>query len=283
MKIGIVGYNGYIASEIVCRLSKEHEIIKIGRRDDADVYLDLENISHFDDSVFEKMDFLIYTAAVSGPDKCANEYEKCWKINVESTGAIIQKAVARNCKVLFFSSDAVYGDIPGKIYCEDDILQPNTPYGKMKCEIEKIFSKEKNFKAIRLSYVVSPKDKFVSYCMNAIKNGEEIEVFHPFYRSCTTLSDVIAIIQNCLQQWETIAEKAINVCGTELVSRVRIIDEISRILKQNIQYRIVKPEDVFFENRPKITQMSPVVVQKYSMVEQSTFTEKLIKEFEMED
>ena len=30
----------------------------------------------------------------------------------------------------------MYGDIPGKVYTEKDILQPNTPYGKMKAEIE---------------------------------------------------------------------------------------------------------------------------------------------------
>lgn len=283
MKIGVVGYSGYIATEIINCFKKEHEIVKIGRKDDADLHLDLENPEGFDGTTFNGIDYLLYTAAVSGPDMCAKEYDKCWKINVESTGNIIREALNQGCKVLFFSSDAVYGDLPGKIYYENDVLQPNTPYGKMKCEIEHMFAGDANFKAIRLSYVVSKKDKFVSYCLKAINNGEEIEVFHPFYRSCTTLSDVIGVVRWCLKNWDSVAEKAINVCGTELVSRVRIVDEISRILNLNVKYRILKPEDSFFANRPKITQMYPGMIEKYSMVETSTFTEKLIKEFKMED
>ena len=53
------------------------------------------------------------------------------------------------------------------------------------------FKGERSFKAIRLSYVASAKDRFISYCLSCIEKEEVADIFHPFYRNVISVSDVV--------------------------------------------------------------------------------------------
>ena len=93
MNIAIVGSSGYIASALIRRMEQEASvgsILKIDRTADADAYLDLADARQFDYELLDTVDLVIFTAAVSGPDRCALEFEACWNINVEGTGRFIQ-------------------------------------------------------------------------------------------------------------------------------------------------------------------------------------------------
>lgn len=283
MKAAIVGSSGYIAEFILRRFSKEAEInsvLKVDRNSSADVYLDLADPEQFDYEVLRDIDFVIFTAAISGPDKCAQDFNECWNINVTGTSYFIKEALKRNCKVLFFSSDAAFGDIPGAIYDEESITEAQTPYGRMKKAVEDEFKSEANFKAIRLSYVASAKDRFVTYCLNCIRNNEIADVFHPFYRNVIVVSDVVEVVTYMALHWEKYKPTFLNVAGKELVSRVRITDELNRLFGGRLKYTISMPGEVFFKNRPRITQMKSLYMQEYGIIPDNTFTEKLAKEME---
>lgn len=283
MNVAIVGSSGYIASFLIDRLLKDPEIdriLKIDQTPEADASLNLLNAEEFDYSMLSNIDLVIFTAAISGPDKCADEFEFCWKVNVEGTKTFIEKAFEKNCKVIFFSSDAVFGNIPGRIYTEESATEAITPYGKMKKAVEDRFKDNPAFKAIRLSYVVSAKDRFVTYCLNCIKNNEVAEVFHPFYRNCIAVSDVVNVILWLAKYWQEYKPFALNVAGKELVSRVRIADELNRMFGNKLQYAVSAPKDDFFTNRPKITQMQSLYMQTYHILKDNTFTEKIQKELE---
>ena len=102
MKVAIVGSSGYIAGFIMEKLKNEssiESILKIDQSGDADAVLDLQNAEKFDYSVLEEIDYVIFTAAISGPDKCALDYEFCWKINVTGTEFFISKAIDRGLDV----------------------------------------------------------------------------------------------------------------------------------------------------------------------------------------
>ena len=123
MKIALVGSSGYIAGYLLERFSVEpsvNKVLQIDQNGNAQAYLNLLEPENFDYSILDEMDYVIFTAAVSGPDKCAAEYDFCWSVNVTGTIYFIRKALNRNCRVLFFSSDAVFGDIPGEIYTESE-------------------------------------------------------------------------------------------------------------------------------------------------------------------
>ena len=277
MKTAIVGSSGYIAWYLLKRFEN---VLKIDQTPEADAHLNLAEAEKFDYSVLDGVDYVIFTAAISGPDMCANEFEKCWSINVIGTEHFIKNAIAHGCNVLFFSSDAVFGDIPGEIYTELSETKAQTPYGRMKKAVEDCFKDDPNFKAIRLSYVVSKNDRFASYCLKCIKTGEKADIFHPFYRNCITVSDVVNTVDWLINHWEDYEPQVLNVAGNELVSRVRIADELNRLYDNRLKYVITSPSEDFYKNRPKITQMKSLYLNKYGILKDESFTEKIKKELE---
>ena len=281
MKTALVGSSGYIAQFILRRFAEEPEIksiLRIDRTESADAFLDLSEAEKFDYTVLDDIDYVVFTAAISGPDQCAKEFDACWMINVTGTSYFIREAIKRNCRILFFSSDAAFGDTPGKIYDEESETQAYTPYGKMKKAVEDEFKDNPLFKAIRLSYVASAKDKYYTYLLNCIRNNEVADIFHPFYRNTTVVSDVVDIVAYFALHWDEYEPTFLNVAGKELVSRVRMADELNRFLGGKLKYTISMPGDEFFTNRPRITQMKSLYMNKYSIVEDNTFTEKIAKE-----
>lgn len=283
MNIVVVGASGYIGTGITkhFKANRIHDkIYTAGRHMESDIQLDLSNIECFDESQLDDVDYMIFASAVSGPDQCDKEQKKAWKINVDSTVRVIRYAVSKGCRVLFLSSDAVYGDMIGKIYSEEDATEPRTAYGRMKKAVEDAFRGESLFKSLRLSYVASGHDKFISYCLACMKKGETADIFHPFYRNCVTMTEVIHIVDWFRDHFDDFEPSALNVCGTELVSRVRIADELNRIYDSELNYTIAMMGDAFFANRPRITQMESRYLYEYGILKPRSFSERLKKELE---
>lgn len=283
MNIAVVGASGYIGTGITeyFKTNRIHDkIYTAGRHMESDIQLDLSNILCFDESQLDDVDYMIFASAVSGPDQCDKEQKKAWKINVDRTVRVIRYAVSKGCRVLFLSSDAVYGDITGRIYSEEAATEPRTAYGKMKKAVEDAFGGESLFKSLRLSYVASAHDKFISYCLACMEKGETADIFHPFYRNCVTMTEIIHIVDWFRDHFDDFESSVLNVCGTELVSRVRIADELNRIYDGKLNYTITRVGDEFFANRPRITQMESRYLYEYGILESQSFSERLKKELE---
>ena len=241
MNVALVGSGGYIAGFLLKRFESEldiNKILKIDQNEMADAFLNLQEPEKFDYDRLNVIDYVVFTAAISGPDKCASDFDFCWNINVIGTEYFIHKAIEKRCKVLFFSSDAVFGDIPGTIYDEESETKAVTPYGRMKKAVEDEFKGNRFFHAIRLSYVASAKDKFITYCLKCIKSGDVADIFHPFYRNCIVVSDVVNVVMWFAEHFDEYRPFVLNVAGKELVSRVRMADEINRALNGKLKYTI---------------------------------------------
>ena len=94
MRIAIVGSSGYIAKHLMKAFLSQIpscEIVKIDMTEDADLKLQLVAPAVFDYDQLNGIDYVIFTAAISGPDMCANEFEKCWDINVKGTSFFIRE------------------------------------------------------------------------------------------------------------------------------------------------------------------------------------------------
>lgn len=283
MKIALVGCSGYIAGFLLERMKNDEDIesvLRIGRGETADVYLNLQTADEFNYDMLCGIDYVVFTAAVSSPDLCAKEFEGCWATNVTGTGFFIHEALSRGCRVLFFSSDAVYGDVPGKIYDEDSETCAQTPYGLMKKAIEDRFFGEQGFKAIRLSYVASAQDRFVKYCMQCMDKEEDADIFHPFYRNVVTVDDVVSSVMWLIKNWNEFESPVLNAAGTELVSRVRIADEINRCMNQRLKYTVSFPGETFYKNRPQVTQMRSLYLYDRHIIPRESFTLKFQRELE---
>lgn len=278
LTVAVVGGSGYVAGALLQRLHRGPgiaRVIRIGRSERDDHHLELAEAERFDYAVLDTVDTVVFTAAVSSPDKCAEAFETCWNINVTGTAYFIREALARDCNVLFLSSDAVFGDIPGAVYSELSETDACTPYGRMKKAVEDTFKAAPSFKALRLSYVVSAKDRYVSYCLACMRKKAQAEVFHPFYRNCISLTDVVDIICWLLFHWNAYTPWVLNAAGPELVSRVRIADEIDRITAGKLDYVPCQPGEDFYRNRPRVTEMKSIYLEKYKILNVRTFSEQI--------
>jgi nucleoside-diphosphate-sugar epimerase len=247
-KLIIFGDSGYIGSSLVSRLkSVNRDFSTAGRSQGNDVFLDLQNPHLEALDVLSAGDKFIFLAAVSSPEFCSKYYDEAFKINVVNTCKIIHALLSKNVKVLFASSDVVYGPTEEPVD-ELSSLQPSFHYAEMKAAVEKEFKTDSNFNVMRLSYVWSIDDKFTQFIVNSSRSQAPIEIFHPFIRSIITLKDVLDFLIVYADLPEMLPP-VINLAGPDFISRVRLISEISKYLK--IEYTVVYPDDEFFRYRPE--------------------------------
>jgi dTDP-4-dehydrorhamnose reductase len=277
--IVLIGSSGYISSFLLEDFKKrppeKTNILTISRDLQSTFFLDLRYPDRFNYSILKKDDYIIFTAAVSSPDVCSQEYDLCWTINVTGTSYFIKKALDVGCRILFFSSDAVFSGNIELVCTEKTKAIATTPYGKMKKMIEDEFCSNPCFRAIRFSYIISAKDKFISYCIKCVQNNKNAEIFHPFYRNCISIQDVVHTIRWLISNWDNYHFAFLNVAGPELVSRIRIADELNRIFNNKLKYNVVLPSKEFYKNRPAIIQMKSVYFNDNRIINDVSFSEKV--------
>lgn len=264
----IVGKNSFIGQELVNSLNEKNnqwgadwkfttsKLDQSLAEKNQVYYLDLENPENFDYSIFSNKSNIILLAGISSPDFCEQNKELAHKINFQGTKYFINECINRGAKVLFFSSDLVYGK-SDNFFNENSSTQPLGYYGKLKREIENSFVSS-NFKVFRLSYVLSESDKYVDYLNKCIVDQVKPEIFHPLFRNIVFIDDVIEAIRSILLKWHHFNNIIFNICGEESISRVDIADK----LINNNGYKIVNPGKRFWSIRPKNIKVSSLYFER---------------------
>lgn len=262
MTIIIVGGSGYIGKKLVDQSKiKFPTKYTSSKPSQSALQLDLRSPSQFDYDVIEKGDTILLSAAISAPDVCSNEFDMAWSINVTGTIEFIENVISHGGRVIFFSSDTVYGEKVDK-FDETATSNPAGEYAEMKHAVEKRFSSEPSFKAVRLSYVFSSADKFTKYLVGCAQGEEEADLFHPFYRAIIHRDDVIEGVLALAERWSEFPHKVINFGGPEVISRVDFAECLKQTSLPNLRFKITQPHDDFFKNRPRTIAMTSDVLTK---------------------
>jgi dTDP-4-dehydrorhamnose reductase len=95
----------------------------------------LENITEVFNSI--KPEIVVHAGAISNVDKCEENKELAWTINVEGTKHIAELSRKHKAFLIFVSTDYVFSGKKG-MYTETDETKPINYYGKTKLEAEKI-------------------------------------------------------------------------------------------------------------------------------------------------
>ena len=255
MAIVVIGARGYIGHKIFSSLKKGGFAWGTATQSDGEnVPLDLSVPENFDFARIKDDDFVILTAAISSPDICANQRSLAYAVNVKGTSYFINKCLDRGARILFFSSDTVYGAVDAEID-ETTLTNPVGDYAQMKVDLEQRFMGRPGFKVFRLSYVFSRDDIFSQYLANCAKVGSVAEVFHPFYRRVVYREDVVDAAVRLGQIWDDVDSPVINVGGSELLSRQDMALIFKQMVAPKLDMRVVKPGADFFVNRPRIINM----------------------------
>lgn len=151
MKILVTGYNGQLGFDVV----KELEIRNISCKG-----TDMADFDITDRTATEKYikdyapDAVIHCAAYTAVDKAEDDIEKCEAVNVKGTENIARVCGEIGAKMVYISTDYVYGGVGNEPF---EVTAPTTPcnvYGKTKLAGEEAVKKycEKYF-IIRTSWV----------------------------------------------------------------------------------------------------------------------------------
>lgn len=278
--VHVIGATGFIGQHLLEAAQRAGNATGTSSREVGGLAkLALENPECFDYSGINNGDVAFVTAAISSPDVCANQRNRAWQINVEGSSAVISQIRARNARVIFFSSDAVYGEREPE-FDEGGLPQPCGEYAEMKREVEERFADDEGFKAIRLSYVFARSDKFTSYLLHCANTSVPAEIFHPFYRAPIHRDDVIAGALSLAARWNEFPERIINFGGPQILSRIEFANEIKTIALPQLEINITEPGADFFMNRPRHIPMRSPVLQRLLEGKTSTIAEAVRIEFE---
>jgi dTDP-4-dehydrorhamnose reductase len=260
VKLIIVGASGYIGSPLFTLAESYGEALGTSSRgSDVLMPFELSAPNGFNYGLIDRDDVVLVTAAISAPDVCARDHDRVWDINVTGTSSFISSVISRRARVIFFSSDTVYGERTDE-FDETATCNPAGDYAVMKCEVEKRFRGDPSFKAIRLSYVFSKEDKFTRYLNGTVARDEEAEIFHPFYRAVVHRDDVVQGAISLAQRWDEFPQSVINFGGPDVIARTEFAETLRDSVLPALRIRKIEPEPAFFANRPRVIRMrSPLL------------------------
>jgi len=252
VKISLIGGSGYIGTQILKKIPKKHiRFATSSNQKEGFKKFRLESQKDLDNLELSQNDFIIITATSFSPEYKEISLDESREININGTFSLIEKALYNKCRIIYFSSDTVYGNL-NKICVEDSFCKPISEYARMKLEIENSFRKDKNFKSLRLSYVYSKNDNFSKYLLSCSKLNKIAEVYHPFYRSIICINDLINGIFSLINNWKIYDQSIINFGGPELLSRLDIAKIYRKFYLNNLRFQVNTPPDDFFLTRPVI-------------------------------
>ena len=199
-------------------------------------------------------DVVIFAAAISEPSVVSAQFDKALAVNVESTGEFISKVLEKGCKVLFLSSDAVYGDVESG-FDESHPVNPKGAYAEMKAVVEKRFEGNPNFKALRLSYNFYKDDRFTKYLRQCAESGVEAEIFDPLTRAVVHRDDTVDAILSITANWDNADGQYINCGGPQVLSRQQFTEVVKRVALPTLKFKVTQPPAKFYTERAALSEM----------------------------
>ena len=223
-------------------------------------------------------DTIIFTAAISEPAIVSAQFEKATRVNVESTGEFIQGAIDLGCKVLFLSSDTVYGDVETG-FDESHPINPKGAYAEMKSIVEKRFEGNPNFKSFRCSLNFYKDDRFTQYLKTCAANNVEADIFDPLTRAIVHRDDTVDAILAVANDWNLAEGQYTNCGGPQVLSRAQIAETLKRVALPNLQFKVSRPPSKFYTDRPAFIEMKSPNLKRILGRSPVTFEEAVKIEF----
>jgi dTDP-4-dehydrorhamnose reductase len=260
MRIFVIGASGYLGAKIYVAAQQLYPVFGTTTTGlGTFIRFDLSCPEVFDYDSLVEGDTILLTAAISSPDICAREYQRVWETNVVGTSKFINEALSHGAKVMFFSSDTVYGE-QHDAFDERMACSPAGEYAAMKHDVEELYLGSVGFKVVRLSYVFSIEDKFTQYLLGCARKGVTAEAFAPFDRAVVHRDDVVLAVLNLAVKWDTVEAPIINVGGPQVLGRAEFAEIIRQEVVPGLALKVTEPSAEFFTNRPSVIRMeSPLL------------------------
>lgn len=242
-KILVTGSNGQVGSEIR-ELSSLYENNYFFTGRDT---LDISNYDDIDKFVAENnINIIINCAAYTAVDKAETD-----EINAETVNHLAVKYLAeiskkQSIKLIHISTDYVFDGKSYKPYTEEDIVSPNSIYGKTKLNGEKamIEVSPDNSIIIRTSWVYSSfGNNFVKTMLRLGKEKDELGVIYDQVGTPTYARDLAKAILDILPNIKNNKVEIYNYSNEGVLSWYDFAKEIMKMTKLNCLINPIETKD----------------------------------------
>lgn len=209
-RILITGSSGFIGSSLKSELVKEgFTVIGVGRSLNEDYCLDLLDPKLKDLIKDFKPDVICHLASGSNIARANEDKDKEFNDTVFATKKLLEavKSLDLNTKIVYLSSQAVYGlpqELPVK---ENHQCKPATVYGENKLKAEEIIvNSNLDYVIFRVASIYGMKQDFkksgvIAKFINKMKNNESPVVFNSFdvFSDFIFVNDVVSAIVSSIK------------------------------------------------------------------------------------
>ncbi|MFL0248946.1 SDR family oxidoreductase [Clostridium neuense] len=148
--IVVTGKDGFFASRFIDYYKEKYNIIGFSH-DDLDITNEKQTVSIISKY---KPDYLVHAAAISDTGACERNPEKSFEVNVKGSINVAKACVKTKAKLIYLSSDQVYGGNDEVGPYDEEKYVPNNVYGKHKIQAEKeILRVMQNVVILRLTWL----------------------------------------------------------------------------------------------------------------------------------
>lgn len=193
MKVIVTGSKGQLGTDVMAELKKIGAVPVGADLPELDI-TDAEAVENFTKK--HNADAVIHCAAFTNVDIAETEKETCKRINVDGTLNIARACAKHGMKLLYLSTDYVFGGDGETPFETDSPTLPCNYYGETKLAGEKAVAEncEKHF-IIRISWVFGENGKnFVKTMLRLSKERDEITVVNDQTGSPTYTKHLAALL-----------------------------------------------------------------------------------------
>jgi len=256
MKVLVTGANGQLGYDVVTNLKENNkDNIECLGIDIEDVDITNEqNIKSF--IINFKPDIIVHCAAYTAVDKAEEEKELCHKVNVLGTRHIAEACQEIGAKMVYISTDYVFGGNGDTPFETSDIPNPINYYGKTKyegeLEIQKLLNK---FFIVRISWVFGKNgNNFVKTMLRLGKERNEISVVSDQIGSPTYTYELANFL---IQLFQTDRYGIYHMTNEGFCSWNEFACEIFRLKNMKVKVNPIASEEYFTKaDRPKNSRLS---------------------------
>jgi len=270
VRILVTGGGGFIGSALVLYLVKKGEKVTVfdnfsnseKKIDSSEGIKVIEgDITDYNslEKAIQNHDVVIHLAAKIDVNESILKPDETFAVNVDGTENVIKACLKNKIKnIVAISSAAVYGESKKLPVSETSPLQPMSPYGQSKMQMEKILEEyaikyRLNIINLRL-FNVYGKNQSAAYAgvitkfIDNIKNNKPLVIFGDGSntRDFISIEDVVYSIHKSIEHLENKRGNAYNIASGESIS----INDLAKLLlsisgkKIDIQFKQAKQGDI---------------------------------------
>ena len=259
----ITGANGQLGSEIR-KISEQYPELKFSFTDIAELNItSAEKVAEF--LAEFRPEFLVNCAAYTAVDKAETDESTATLLNATAVGILAEQSAKFNCKMIHISTDYVFNGNGPRPYKEDNLIDPQSAYGRTKLEGE-ILCQQNNPESmiIRTSWLYSAfGNNFVKTMLRLGNERPELGIVADQIGSPTNAADlasaILTIISSVVNQTKSFVPGIYHYSNEGVASWYDFTKAIFEIAEINCFVKPISSEDY----------PSPVQRPAYSVMDKS--------------